>query len=90
MVGGRRHLFVDDLKHLVRGNDIEQHQLLHALGMVQRQAVGHARAAVVPHNMKRLKTQGLHHFDLVLSHSAFGIGEVFWVPGWLAAIAIAS
>ena len=58
--------------------------------MVQRQAVGHAAAAIVAGDREAREAQPLHHGHHVLRHGALGIGRMVGVDGRAAAAAVAA
>ena len=48
----------------------------HPLGMIDRQAVRHPRAAVVAADQEAAMTEMLHHLDEVARHLLLGVGRV--------------
>ena len=61
-----------------------------ACGMVERQPVRHAAAAVMTHDGKPVEAEMLHQIDLVLRHGALGIVDVVLAVLGLAAVAVAA
>ena len=76
--------------HLARRHDIEHGQLLDGLGMIQRQAIGDAPAAVMPGDGEALEAELAHEGDLVARHGPLGIGLVIGRRRRLGAVAIAA
>ncbi|MEH2482468.1 hypothetical protein V1282_005825 [Nitrobacteraceae bacterium AZCC 2146] len=58
--------------------------------MIQRHAVGNARAAIVTGHAKALMAERVHQQDLIQRHAALGIGVVVLSAFGFAAVAIAS
>jgi phosphoribosylformylglycinamidine (FGAM) synthase-like amidotransferase family enzyme len=89
VICGGGHLFIHYAEHLVRWDNVQHRQLAHALRMIQRQAMRHARSAVMANHGKRLIAKLLHDLNLILCHGPFGIGDMVRIARWLAAVAIA-
>ena len=64
--GGDAALYV--LPDVKRGDDVEQGQLLHMAGMVQRQPIGGPRAPVMPRDREAHMAQLAHERDDILAH----------------------
>ena len=62
--------------HGERRRDVEQHQTLDGIGMIQRHPVRDARAAIVRADEEALEAEVAHHGDLIGGHRAFGIRRV--------------
>ena len=58
---------------LKRRHDIEDRELQYACGMIERQAVGDARAAIMATDEELLVTEVLHDTDHVAGHRRFGV-----------------
>ena len=54
----------------MRRDDVDAGEFLHALRMIERQAIAHARAAVVAGHAELPEAEVFHHVDLVLPHAA--------------------
>ena len=67
----RGEFLVDGMKDLVGGHDIEDCELLHAVGVVESHPMRHSPSAIVTHHQKFLESEAVHHLDLVLSHGPF-------------------
>ena len=87
-VGG--HVFIDDLKHLAGGNDVQGGELSDPLGVVLGQPVGDPGSPVVAAQQKGIESQGLHDFYLVQGHRPLGVVGVLLVAFGFAAVAVAS
>src|SRR5438093_161668 len=56
--------------HVARRENVEQGDLAHAVGMVQRQPMRGARSAVVPRKKEAVMAERGHHVDLIARHGA--------------------
>ena len=65
------------LPHVARGQDVQQRDLAHAVWMVERQAMRGARAPVVTGQEEAIVAERGHHVDLILSHGAERVVDVF-------------
>ena len=74
----------------MRGNDVESRKLQHALGLVERHAVGDAPAAVVAAQVELVEAEMAHHVELVFAHAAVGVIAVVGQAARLAAVAVAA
>ena len=66
-------LHVHSAPHIAGRNDVQHGQLRHRVGVVERQAVGAAPAAVVPRDGEPLEAEMAHDLDLVTGHRPLGI-----------------
>ena len=65
---------------LVEGrDDVEEHQPLDSLGSIESQAVGDARAPVMPHDAIPRMAQMGHQAHHVAGHAALGVGAMLHV-----------
>ena len=64
---------IDRGELLVRRHDVEDGEADYALGMVQRQPIGHASAPIVAGDGEALKAEHRHHLDHVHCHSSLGV-----------------
>ena len=67
----RGQRFIDLLVHRVSREDIENRELRHTVGMITRQTVGNACAAVMAHDGKVCEAQSFHDFHLIVRRGAF-------------------
>ena len=58
------------MKHLVRGNDVENGEFGDALGMIEGRPMPDAPSAIVSDHGKLVEAEMTHDFDLVQSHGA--------------------
>ena len=87
---GRGEFVRHAMQHFVSRNDVEDGEFGDAVGVVQSHAVRHASAAIVTHDRELLKSQAGHHFHLVLRHGAFGIVQMVFAVGRLAAVSVSA
>ena len=87
VVRGRERL-VGGVVHVERRRDVDDAQLLDALGMVDREPVRHAPAPVVSAQEEALATKRVHHADEVERHRAFAVVAVVGQPRRLGGIAV--
>ncbi len=59
--------------HGQRWGNVEKHQALDLLGVINGHAVCHPCPAVVGEHIKMIESQVLHDPDLVQGHGAFGV-----------------
>ena len=76
--------------HLARRHDVEHGELLDGVGMIERQAIGDASAAVMPGDGEALEAEMAHEGDLVARHRPLRIGLVIRRRRRLGAVAIAA
>ena len=74
----------------MRGHDVEEGDLVHALGIVERHAVRHPRAAIVTAHVVFAESERRHDFGLVLSHRPERIAAVVRAAVRLRAVAVAA
>ena len=60
------------------------------VGMIEREAIGHAAAAVVPDEIESRVPKLFHHRDEFVRHGSLRIGVMILGGGWRAAAAIAA
>jgi hypothetical protein len=60
-------------------HDVEHREPDETSGVVERQSIGDAAAAVVPGHAKTQVAERLHHRDHGVRHGAFGVGRVLGV-----------
>src|SRR5580704_13734604 len=53
------------MKDLVRGYDIEDYELLHAVGVVESHSMRHSPSAIMTDDQEFLESEAVHHLDLV-------------------------
>src|ERR1700677_1219036 len=70
------------------GNHVEHSESLHALRMVQGQAVRNASSAIMADQREGRKAEFVHHFHQFLRHGTFGIRKVVVSGSWYPAAAI--
>ena len=90
MVGLDRPGGVGAAPHLAGRDDVDGDERGDRLGMVERQAVGDAPAAVVAGNHEARMPQRAHDGQAVLGHGALGIDGVLGVSGRRGAGAVAA
>jgi len=69
------------LIHGERRRNVEKQQLRHVIGVVERQSMGHPRAAVMRGNAECLKTQMAHQSDQICCHRALRVCQVIGIGG---------
>jgi hypothetical protein len=69
---------------------VEDREAVYALRMVQRRAIGHATPAIVPSEVKALKSEAFHDVDHVIGHASLRVGRVIDIRGWAAALPVAT
>ena len=74
---------VGALEVLDGGHDVEHGELLDPIGVIDRQAVRHPRAAVVAADQEAPMAEVLHHLDHVARHLLLGVGRVVAVASGL-------
>ncbi|MNV71266.1 hypothetical protein D3C71_1642750 [compost metagenome] len=78
------------LVHRQRGRDVEQHQALHRPGVVSRQTVRHAGAAVVRQHGKARVAQMPHHRQHFGTHDALAVEQMRGVADGFGGISVAA
>src|SRR5579871_1111720 len=61
MIDRARAVPVDALELFDGWNDVQHRRAPHSLRMIEREAIGHAPAAIVPHYIEAFVTQRRHH-----------------------------
>jgi hypothetical protein len=76
--------------HVSRGHDIQEGDLAHATGVIERQSMGCSRSPIVTGKVEAVVTERGHHLDLVLRHHAERVVDVVRASlGWTDAVAVA-
>ena len=88
-VGARKGL-AGLLVHGQRGRNVQQHQTLHAGGIVHGQPVRHARAPVMRQHAEMLMAQPCHQPQQVAGHGALAVVHMLGVAGRARGVAIAA
>jgi hypothetical protein len=78
------------IEQVVLRDDVVDRGLEHLVGMIEAHAVRHARAAVMPGDVKLVEAERRHHLDLVLRHRAERIARVIRHARRLLRVAIAA
>ena len=86
----RRELPVGGPVHGRGRRDIEDGDALHGIGMVERQPMGHARAAVVSYDAEPVMAERPHQRHLVSGHGAFRVVAVLIAAGRTRGVTIAA
>jgi len=71
-----RELLVRELVVAKRGDDVEDHQLRHPVGVVNGQLMRHPRSSVVAAHVELLVAQRLHHVRAVGGQAALRVEVV--------------
>jgi hypothetical protein len=79
---------VGALVHVQRGGDVDQAELAHAVGVVQRQAVRHATAPVVSTQVEGVDAQRIGHIHHILCHGALAVVGMVRQAGRVGGIAV--
>ena len=74
-----RHVGVHAVPHVVGRHDVERRHALDAAGMIERQPIGDAAAAVVTGEAEAHMAERLHDLDHGLGHRALVVGRVLRV-----------
>ncbi len=77
-------------QRLADRNAIEDDEALHGIGVVQRETVRHAGAAVVPDHREPVVAELAHEFHAVLRHDPLGVREVVGGRGRFGGLAVAA
>jgi hypothetical protein len=77
-------------EHLARGDDVEHGRARDAVGMVEREPVGAAPAAIVAGDGEALEAEVRHDRDVVVGHRALGVRLVVVGGRRLGAVAVAA
>ena len=76
---------IGTFEHLQRRRDVEHGEGVYQITMIFGEAMRNAAAAIMPHEVKPIMAQLLHHLDHVLRHRALGIvrviGQAFGLGG---------
>ena len=83
MIVAEREGHIDALEVLDGGHDVEHGELLDPVGKSMREAVRHARAAVVAADAEAPMAEALHHLHHVARHLRLGVGRVVAVASGL-------
>jgi len=81
-----RHMRVE----IVRRHDVQHGEMRDLVGVIERHAVSHAPAAVVPDNRKPIEAVVLHDFDHVERHRPLRVVGVVVAVGRFAAVTVAT
>ena len=84
----RRERAVGGFIHGQRRRDVEQHQTLDGIGMIERHPVSDARAAIVRAHEEFIEAEMAHDRDLIGRHRALGIRQMRGVAGRFAGRAV--
>ena len=84
----RRELLVRAGIHRERGRDVEHRDARDRCGRVERHAVGHPAAAVVPGDEEALVPEAAHHRELIARHDARSVVRAAFAAVGFARIAV--
>src|SRR5262249_33319039 len=90
MIKNRRELLRDVLIQEIGRHNIQNDQLREHFRVIESQTMRRASAAVMPNKREFLKSQMLHHFQLILRHRSLRVCEMLPTSGRFAAVSIAA